>query len=462
MGRARIRPRSIPVQRRRVARAGARLRRSRRRRSPAGTRIARRAQPLTIAVTSMPLEALPTLLLRKQELTTTAVYRLGDPPKGVTAVRAPARSGRPAAAAGRRPPARPAQRPRCSSTFARSPALTCADGEAPSPSWSRRRRIGRPLRVEGQRRGVGRHGRRRGRPAPRRCAPGRPRRRPRGAGPGSGGIRPRPPRAGRAALPAGRGRCAAAGHPGPGTADGRRPRGRAPGRGGDRPAVPDLLLPGDPSQQTTENTPAVTRAPVASAGGRGRPSPLPDAATGARPRAAPARRRDRAASRIAPSSTKWCRFTAAATSSPRPASKGTRPKAPGAKASAGSTQIAAPASRTRPPQSAPRRRPPPAARAKWREIQRYCTLWATAIQRKATGAPSDSSRPGRARWATAAGTANQSAWASTSAPAGRSARRLAPRSGPDEGSQADEVGGRQQREQRSRATGSGMPSGTKW
>ena len=36
----------------------------------------------------MPLEAMPTLLLRKQEVATTAVYRLGDPPKGTTAVRA--------------------------------------------------------------------------------------------------------------------------------------------------------------------------------------------------------------------------------------------------------------------------------------------------------------------------------------------------------------------------------------
>jgi hypothetical protein len=44
-------------------------------------------EPLTIAVPSMPLEAMPTLLLRKQEVSTTATYRIGDPPKGVTAVR---------------------------------------------------------------------------------------------------------------------------------------------------------------------------------------------------------------------------------------------------------------------------------------------------------------------------------------------------------------------------------------
>jgi hypothetical protein len=47
------------------------------------------AEPgLTIAVPSMPLEAMPTLLLRKQDLPVTAVYRVGDPPRGVTAVRA--------------------------------------------------------------------------------------------------------------------------------------------------------------------------------------------------------------------------------------------------------------------------------------------------------------------------------------------------------------------------------------
>jgi hypothetical protein len=54
---------------------------------PAPAATAAPGEPLTIAVASMPLEAVTTLLLRKQELTTTAIYRLGDPPKGVTAVR---------------------------------------------------------------------------------------------------------------------------------------------------------------------------------------------------------------------------------------------------------------------------------------------------------------------------------------------------------------------------------------
>jgi hypothetical protein len=45
------------------------------------------ASGLTIAVSNMPLEAMPTLLLRKQEVTVTAVYRVGEPPKSAGAVR---------------------------------------------------------------------------------------------------------------------------------------------------------------------------------------------------------------------------------------------------------------------------------------------------------------------------------------------------------------------------------------
>jgi hypothetical protein len=47
---------------------------------------------------------------------------------------------------------------------------------------------------------------------------------------------------------------------------------------------------------------------------------------------------------IAPSSTKCCRFTVAAIRAARPASKGTRPRALGAKSREGTVQTAAPAS----------------------------------------------------------------------------------------------------------------------
>jgi hypothetical protein len=43
--------------------------------------------PLALAVSSMPLEVRPTLLLRKEEWTGTARYRLGDPPPSVDAIR---------------------------------------------------------------------------------------------------------------------------------------------------------------------------------------------------------------------------------------------------------------------------------------------------------------------------------------------------------------------------------------
>ncbi len=43
---------------------------------------------LTLAVPSMPLEALPTVVVGKQEVSTAAVYRLGDPPKDAGSIRA--------------------------------------------------------------------------------------------------------------------------------------------------------------------------------------------------------------------------------------------------------------------------------------------------------------------------------------------------------------------------------------
>jgi hypothetical protein len=62
---------------------------------------------LTIAVPSMPLEATPILILRKEDVPVTALYRVGEPPRGVAAVRAKRdRSGRlllPAATASIRP-----------------------------------------------------------------------------------------------------------------------------------------------------------------------------------------------------------------------------------------------------------------------------------------------------------------------------------------------------------------------
>ncbi len=58
---------------------------------------------LSVAVTSMPLEARATLLFRKEELTTTALYRLDDPPKDVVRVRRD-RSGRLVLPAGTLPP----------------------------------------------------------------------------------------------------------------------------------------------------------------------------------------------------------------------------------------------------------------------------------------------------------------------------------------------------------------------
>ena len=64
---------------------------------------------LTIAVTSMPLEAMPTLLLRKQERHDDGGLPAGRPAQGRDRGPRPARQGRPAAAAGRdRQPARAA------------------------------------------------------------------------------------------------------------------------------------------------------------------------------------------------------------------------------------------------------------------------------------------------------------------------------------------------------------------
>jgi hypothetical protein len=60
---------------------------------------------LVLAVASMPLEARVTLLFRKEELTTGALYRLGEPPKASSAVRARRdRSGRLILPAGTLPP----------------------------------------------------------------------------------------------------------------------------------------------------------------------------------------------------------------------------------------------------------------------------------------------------------------------------------------------------------------------
>jgi hypothetical protein len=46
------------------------------------------AEALTLAVPSMPLEALPTVVLGKEELSTAAVYRLGEPPKDAGSLKA--------------------------------------------------------------------------------------------------------------------------------------------------------------------------------------------------------------------------------------------------------------------------------------------------------------------------------------------------------------------------------------
>ena len=49
---------------------------------------AAQAEALTLAVPSMPLEALPTVVVGKEEVSTAAVYRIGEPPRDVGSLKA--------------------------------------------------------------------------------------------------------------------------------------------------------------------------------------------------------------------------------------------------------------------------------------------------------------------------------------------------------------------------------------
>ena len=232
-----------------------------------------------------------------------------------------------------------------------------------------------------------------GRPAASAMRPGRPRRRPRARG---ARLRRYSAAAASGCAPRSSSRPRALRSRGPSRPQEAQALGRqaGPGQvgGGQRAPVPDLLLPGDPHPAGDREEPRGDQ----SAGGqrRGRPAAL----RGGR-RDGLTREQHPADARIPqlpdrPVEHEVVQVHGGGHQQPEASLEGDaaqrrRARRPARAAPRSPLPPAGPGRpRTRPPP------PPPDERAKWREIQRYCTLWATAIQRNATGAPSDSSRPG--------------------------------------------------------------------